>query len=400
MATYDAIVVGLGAMGSAVTCQLASRGVSVLGLDAHDPPHSMGSSSGDTRITRLAVGEGAAYAPLVARSHELWRELEDEARSLLMVQCGGLIMASATSTGQHGVAGFVDATRDVAAQFGIDHEVLDAGEIRSRFGFCVTDEVGVYEPSAGYLLAGSCVAAQLRLARRHGATVRTDDPVTSWRTTASGVEVTTATATYEAGTVVLCVGAWVAGLVPALAGVVAVERQVQHWFDVEARYLEASSLPVFIWLHGPGPDELMYGVPARDGRFGGMKVATERFGAPVSLEAVDRGVAGREAASMYADHVAGRLPWMTPACVRSVVCLYTVAPGFRFVIDTVDDHGRALVVSACSGHGFKHSAAIGEAVAQRIVGDDQRVDLDAFGLSQVAGAHARGAADVGGRGGT
>lgn len=70
-AGYDVIVAGLGAMGSAAALALARRGARVLGLDRFRPPHDRGSSHGDSRITRLATGEGAAYVPLVRRSHEL-----------------------------------------------------------------------------------------------------------------------------------------------------------------------------------------------------------------------------------------------------------------------------------------------------------------------------------------
>ena len=70
----DAIVIGLGAFGAATACQLAKSGARVLGIDRFLPPHARGSSHGDTRITRLAIGEGDAYVPLAIRSHEIWRE--------------------------------------------------------------------------------------------------------------------------------------------------------------------------------------------------------------------------------------------------------------------------------------------------------------------------------------
>ncbi len=73
---YDAIVLGLGAMGSSTLYQLAKRGYRVLGIDQYSPPHDRGSSHGDTRITRLAIGEGAEYTPLALRSHEIWREID------------------------------------------------------------------------------------------------------------------------------------------------------------------------------------------------------------------------------------------------------------------------------------------------------------------------------------
>src|SRR5437763_16313418 len=93
----EVIVVGLGAMGSATCFQLAARGVSVIGIDRHKPPHQYGSTHGDTRITRVAIGEGAEYVPLVRRSHELWREIEARAGTRLLSVTGGLVLACAGS---------------------------------------------------------------------------------------------------------------------------------------------------------------------------------------------------------------------------------------------------------------------------------------------------------------
>ncbi|MEO7521122.1 MAG: FAD-dependent oxidoreductase, partial [Gemmatimonas sp.] len=54
---YDAIIAGLGAMGSAATFHLARRGARVLGLDRYRPPHALGSSHGRSRIIRQAYFE-------------------------------------------------------------------------------------------------------------------------------------------------------------------------------------------------------------------------------------------------------------------------------------------------------------------------------------------------------
>src|SRR5260370_340023 len=89
----DAIVLGLGAMGSAASFRLAASGASVLGIDRFEPPHPHGSTHGDTRITRLAIGEGEEYVPLVRRSHELWREIEQQAGVELLTITGGGVLA-------------------------------------------------------------------------------------------------------------------------------------------------------------------------------------------------------------------------------------------------------------------------------------------------------------------
>jgi sarcosine oxidase len=44
-----------------------------------------------------------------------------------------------------------------------------------------------------------------------------------------------------------------------------------------------------------------------------------------------------------------------------------------------------MIASPCSGHGFKHSPAIGEALADWALERDGRHDLSAFRLSRFSG---------------
>lgn len=380
----DVVVVGLGAVGSATARELARAGASVVGIDRFSPPHEQGSSHGETRITRLAVGEGAEYLPLVRRSHELWRELEAATGRQLLVECGGLIMGSPSATGQHGVGEFTSATIALAVAGGIDHEVLGADEVRRRFGvFEVTDEVAYFEPTAGYLRAEACVSAQLELAGRLGARLCRDETVRSVAEHAGGVRVVTDRQVYEAASVVLAAGPWLPGLVPSLAGHLAVHRQVQYWFATDRDHDRFASLPVFIWLHGPHDGEYVYGFPAVDGPAGGVKVATETFDAATTPASVDRGLREGEAAEMYAAHLEGRFRGLSPRCLRHTVCLYTVAPDFGFVLDALPGRGNVLVASPCSGHGFKHSAAIGECAAALALGCTPTIDVAAFRLDRL-----------------
>ena len=167
---FDVAVVGLGAMGSAAAWQAAKSGARVLGIDRFRPPHAMGSSHGDTRITRLAIGEGEEYTPLVLRANEIWREIEERSGEKLHVVTGGLIISGPARSATTHVARFFEKTLAAARRFGIAHEILDAAEIRARFPqFAVRDnEVGYYEPGAGYLRPERCIAAQLRLAQAAG----------------------------------------------------------------------------------------------------------------------------------------------------------------------------------------------------------------------------------------
>ena len=172
--TYDTVVIGLGAMGAATLLQLARRGQRVLGIDRWDPPHAWGSTHGDTRITRQAIGEGEEYVPLVLRSHEIWREIEADTGAELLNQCGTLILAPGSSAAVvHGKANFVRRTIVAAERFGIPHEVLSPAETARRFPqfHLRGDEVVYHEPGGGYVRPERCVGAQLtsgQAPRRHG----------------------------------------------------------------------------------------------------------------------------------------------------------------------------------------------------------------------------------------
>src|SRR5215831_12901025 len=106
MRHFPTIVLGLGAMGSAALYQLARSGLRALGIDRHSPPHAYGSTHGDTRVTRLAIGEGEHYTPLALRSHELWRDLEQASGQTLLTTNGGLIISSGAKVAQCHVDGF------------------------------------------------------------------------------------------------------------------------------------------------------------------------------------------------------------------------------------------------------------------------------------------------------
>jgi sarcosine oxidase len=384
MREFDVVVLGLGAMGSAAAYHLAKRRARVLGIDRHSPPHAHGSSHGDTRITRLAIGEGAHYTPLAVRSHALWRELERESGASLLRCCGGLVISSpARGSSLHGEDFFAN-TIAAARQHGIAHEILDAAQIRRRFPpFAVADdEVGYYEPDAGFLRPEACIRAHLAVAERQGAAIHRDERVAGFDASERGVTVTTDRATYAAQRLIVAAGAWLPGLVDrALARHFAVYRQRLFWFDVadaHARFVP-ERFPVFIWEVQRGPQGI-YGFPAVDGPRGGIKVATEQYAATTTAEAVDPAIAPEEAAEMYRTLVAPYLCGVGASCVKAASCLYTVTRDFGFVIDRHPASERVLIVSACSGHGFKHSAAIGEAAAELAVGGASRLDLGAFAL--------------------
>jgi sarcosine oxidase len=382
---YDVVVAGLGAMGSATAYQLAMTGVSVLGLDPHRPPHTLGSTHGDTRITRVAVGEGLEYVPLVRRSHEIWREIEDRSGAEVLSQCGGLVLAPPqASFAMHGSESFLERTAAAAEAYGLDHERLGTADVAARFPqfALAADEQGYYEPGAGFVRPEAAVEAQLRLARERGADLGFGERVVGYDDRGTHVTVRTTNRTVEASALVVTTGPWVSDLVPELVPMVRVLRQVLFWFGLRdpSSYPMLRASPVYIWSPGTDPDEVIYGFPMVDGPDGGAKVAREQYVVDTTPDDVDRSVGPAEVEEMYERYVRDRLPALSGRCVKAAVCLYTVTPDSRFVIDRLPSMPNVIVASPCSGHGFKHSAAIGECVARLATGGESPIDLTPFAL--------------------
>ena len=385
--TADILVVGLGAVGSAALYQASKLGARCIGIDRFAPPHDQGSSHGDTRITRQAIGEGKMFVPLVLRSHEIWEELEAATGRSLMVRNGCLVLASRNTPGSHhGSISFVQDTIDAAREFGIAHEVLPAEAITKRFPQLRLrgDELGYFEPGAGFLRPDACIEVQLEGARRAGAQIFTEEVVLDIRPAANAVAIRTNKGDYSASNVIVTAGSWIPKLLgPEYAPYFKVYRQMLCWFRVSKHRerFTPEGFPVFIWITGNRPRDMMYGFPEIDAK-GGVKIATEQYEATVDPDAVPRNVSDSEIAGLYNEYIAPRFPDVSGDCLRATTCLYTVTPDAKFIIDKFRDYDNVVFASACSGHGFKHSAALGEALAMMALQRAPVVDLTPFRLNR------------------
>src|SRR6478672_6206166 len=164
MQSYDAIVLGIGGVGSAALYHLARRGIRAIGIDRFSPPHDRGSTHGQTRVIRQAYYEHPDYVPLLKESYHEWFELESQAGRKLFNQIGLLELGPADGT-------VVPNVLSAAEQYEIPVESLDAPEDEKRWpGLRASqDLIGVFEPGAGYLLVEDCVQANLDAARDAGA---------------------------------------------------------------------------------------------------------------------------------------------------------------------------------------------------------------------------------------
>ena len=371
--TPDAVVAGLGAMGSATLLELARRGVNVVGIDRYAPPHEFGSSHGKSRIIREAYFEDPRYVPLVQRAYERWTELEAESAVKLLHRTGGLMLGPPDGT-------LVRGARLSAQRHKLPHEVLSAADVRRRVPVFEPrgDMVGVWEPRAGALVPELAIETMLKLAARRGAVVHTNEQVMSWKPTALGVEVTTNRATYTAGRLILCVGAWTSALASSLKLPLTIERNAVLWFS-PVRAAEAFAPERFpIFICESSPDWMWYGFPDLGD---GVKVAVHHHGQRCDPESVDRRVAPEEiervrwALDKY-------LPAANGALIDTTVCLYTNTPDGHFILDTHPESPAVILASPCSGHGFKFAPVIGEILADLAMDQPPRFDISGFALSR------------------
>jgi sarcosine oxidase len=366
---YDAVVLGLGGMGSAVAAHAASRGMRVLGLERFSPAHDRGSSHGETRIIRQAYFESPDYVPLLRRAYELWDALEGRTGTSLRARTGGLFVGRPETP-------VVAGTLLSARQWQLAHEVYDATELRRRYPMLTPrdDEIAVYEAVAGALFPEAGVRAHLEVAAAAGAELRFGAEVRGWDAGDAGVGVALADGTrVEAARLAICAGPWFARIAPDLRIPLRVERNVQFWFaPLDRDAVSPERLPTYA-VERDG-ERMVYGFPDFGG---GAKVAHHGSGVTADPDALDRTVRDDEILAARTA-LASFVPAACGPFVRAAPCMYTLTPDEHFAIGPHPRAPRVVVAGGFSGHGYKFAPVVGEIVAALLAADAPPFGLDLF----------------------
>lgn len=376
MPHYDVIILGLGGMGSAAACHLASRKLRVLGLDQFSPPHERGSSHGQTRVIRQAYFEHPAYVPLLLRAYKLWHELEQRSGQTLLLKTGGLMLGTPEA---EVVAGSLQSAR----QHGLPYELLERNQIAKHFPmFRVPDTtVGLLEPEAGVLFCERAIQAHLAMAADSGAELRFNTPVREWSgaNDKSSVIISTATERFTADHLVITAGAWTQEILIDCRFPLEVERQVMFWFQPHdgTSVFTPDRFPVFIWQHPSGATP--YGFPAVDGPSGGVKTAFYRkpFREACTATNIDRSIRSDDLEAIR-KVLREFLPLLDGELLRASTCLYTMTPDHNFVIGHHPAHPQVHIAGGFSGHGFKFCSVVGEILADLTIKGKTHFDLELF----------------------
>ncbi|HVA92476.1 MAG TPA: N-methyl-L-tryptophan oxidase [Chloroflexota bacterium] len=373
-ATYDAIVVGVGGMGSAAAYHLARRGHRVLGLERFDIPHPMGSSHGVSRIIRLAYFEHPSYVPLLRRAYELWRDLERGAGEQLLYITGGIDAGPPDSRS-------VEGSLLSCQTHGIPHEVLTGDQVNQRFPayHLPASFRAVYQPDGGFVASERAIVAHVEAARSLGAEIHTRERVLAWEPRGEGVLVETDQGRYEAARLVICAGVWAGSLVPELAGKVVAERQVVAWLQPsEPALFQPDRFPIFVLE--VNPEERIYGFPSFS--VPGFKLGLfHHLYEQTTGDTVDRVCHPRDEAALRR-MAETYFPKGAGATLSMSACMFENSPDEHFIIDTLKRAPQVAVAAGFSGHGYKFCGVVGEIMADLAIDGRTPHDISLFGLDR------------------
>ena len=373
MKEYDAIVIGVGGMGSSTLYHLAVRGWQALGLEQFDVPHEMGSSHGHSRMIRYTLQEHPSYVPLVRRAYELWHQLENASRERLLVTTGSIRAGHAESEYFQGAVAACE-------EHNIPYEVLTGSETGRRFpGYQFDHDIAsVYQADGGFLLPERCIVNHANAALEAGAEIHGRERVLDWQPSGEGVVVQTSRGSYRAGRLVVTAGAWASKIAPALADIAVAERQVLGWFQPEKPDLfRTDTFPVF-------------GMYAEEGRFYGFPVygvpgfkvgRSHHLNQTVDPDHLDRDIYDEDEAVLR-NFVERYFPAAAGPALSLKTCMFTNSPDGHFIIDLHPEFPQVSLASGFSGHGFKFASVIGEIMADLAMFGETTHDLSLFRLDR------------------
>jgi sarcosine oxidase len=354
--SYDAIVVGLGGIGSAAAYQLAARGGGrrILGIEQFELGHDRGASSDVSRITRLSYHR-REYVELAIAAQVAWREVEAASGERIVTLTGGLDLAPP------GAAEDIDDYARAMTEARVPFEWLDAVDVSRRWPQWRL-EAGtraLFQASAGIADPERGNAAHQRLARAAGATLLENTPVASIEDRGGELMVELGDGRrLTAGAVVLATDAWTNDLLEPLGQPLplTVTREQVTWFEAkDPAAFAPERFPIWIWLDLPS----FYGFPTYRGP--GPKVG-EDVGGRETTARTRTFVTDPDCLGRVERFLEARMPGALGPAVATKTCLYTLTPDRDFVLDRLPGH-PGVIVALGAAHAYKFAALFGEILA-------------------------------------
>ena len=371
---YDVMIIGAGSMGMAAGYYLSKSGKKTLLLDSFHPPHNKGSHHGETRIIRYAYAEGEEYVPFILKAQELWNKLERDTGKSLFIPTGVLSVGNRESN-------FIQNTISSSTTYSLPLEVMDPAEVQNRWSGITmpNDSIGCFEPTSGVLKCEESIKAYQMLAEMNGATILSNSRVKEIHIQEEKVTIKTSDKTFHTDSLVVAAGAWSGHLLSMLDLDLPLTpvRKTFAWFDANEKIYNANDFPAFAFETSQG---LYYGFPSVDGA--GLKVGRhdggERINPDEGMKQFGEIVEDEEDLIQFLNQYLpeiGRLK-------DGKTCMYTLTPDEKFVIDVHPKYSNVAIAAGFSGHGFKFSSAVGQALSNLIVSGKNEIDISQFSIDR------------------
>ena len=358
---YDAIVIGIGSMGSATCYHLAKSGHKVLGLEQFGISHDHGSHSGQTRIIRKAYFEYPDYVPLLERAYENWFTLEKEIGISLFQKTGMLYLGKPDDR-------LVKGVRDSAQKFKLNIQNLSSEILEKKYPqfWIPQDREAVFEPDAGFLLPETAILSFTERALHFGAHIKIGEKTLKWKDKDGHIEVVTNESTYSCSKLIITAGAWANKMIPNFGSSFKVTKQVLAWVKAkDASLFELGEFPTWIFDNGDNKGSF-YGFPIlSEDKFGGpvgLKVALHYPGPDIDPDEDPRAVPENEEAKII-EFLNRHLPQGYSRTNSISTCLYTYSLDENFILGPSPESDKVILAAGFSGHGFKFASVVGEILA-------------------------------------
>ncbi len=362
-ATHIAVI-GAGAFGGWTALHLLRQKARVTLLDAWGPGNARASSGDETRVIRATYGPNGIYTKMAVRALQLWQENEKRWNRKLYTRTGALWMVMGSEDFEKTSLPHLDAV-------GLPYEQISTKEASQRYPQIRFDDVNwvLIEKEAGFLLARqACQVVQEAFLDEGGEYQQSSVvPGSIQNNRMTNITLSDGSALIADHYIFAC-GPWLAKLFPDVLGrLIAPTRQEVFYFGTPAGDNRFSEQHLPVWIHHGSA--LFYGIPGNQYR--GLKVADDTHGPAFDPTTGER-VASPGGLQAAREILELRFPAMKGApLLESRVCQYENSPDSNFVIDHHPEAENVWIVGGGSGHGYKHGPALGEYVADVVLGNKQ-----------------------------
>ncbi|MBD0416673.1 NAD(P)/FAD-dependent oxidoreductase [Oryzicola mucosus] len=364
------IVVGAGIAGLSTAWALVKAGHSVSIVEQGPIPNPMAASGDHHRIIRRAYGAATGYGGLITEAYAAWDELWADLGENHLDPRGFICISREEGDD-------TDAYRDGLVAGGYPFETVAPDEAILRWPFLAPDSFRyvIHSSDGGALHCRKIASGLAAWLKAHGANVYENTKVESIDSREGTVDLEGGE-TMRADRIVVTAGAWVLKLFPMLDGELKTYRTALAYVEPPADLKAAwEKAPVILDVGGKTDG---YMIPPSGGagmKFGSGLHKVRTSDADWNREPVEG--EGEAIRNLFSPPIARIEEYRI---TEVVTCAYTFTADETFF---AHDEGRCLVVSACSGHGYKFGAAVGRRVAEA-VGDGDVEGLKAWLKAEVA----------------